>query len=103
MHSRSDRALFPSHYPRDTSFHNDRNVGRAVRDIRSALMANNYSVHSDDNTIGEPRVTAPRASTGDFIAHFSRPENLKVLIGTAYSWFALDVRTWDELLVYIDC
>jgi len=69
----------------------DRNVGRAVRDIRNALVANEYTVRADDDTIGEPRVRAPRTSINDFITHFSKPENLKVLVGTAYSWFALDI------------
>ncbi|KAG8215781.1 major facilitator superfamily domain-containing protein [Butyriboletus roseoflavus] len=68
-----------------------RNVGRAARDIRNALTAGGYTVYVDDDTIDEPRVSAPRASSGDFLTYFSRLENLKVLFGTAYSWFALDV------------
>jgi len=31
------------------------------------------------------------ATRGDFLAHFSKWENLKVLLGTSYSWFALDI------------
>jgi PHS family inorganic phosphate transporter-like MFS transporter len=35
---------------------------------------------------------SPRASTRDFLAYFSKIENAKILFGTAYSWFALDVN-----------
>lgn len=76
----------------------DRNVGRAARDIKNSLKASDYSVYVGDDIIDEPRVTAPRASGSDFIVHFSKSENFKVLFGTAYSWFALDVSAQDELL-----
>jgi PHS family inorganic phosphate transporter-like MFS transporter len=36
------------------------------------------------------RVDAPRASRRDFFSYFSKWENGKVLLGTAWSWFALD-------------
>ncbi|KAG8215795.1 major facilitator superfamily domain-containing protein [Butyriboletus roseoflavus] len=69
----------------------DRNIGRAARDIRNVLTTNEYTPYVDDDTTDEPRVAAPRASSRDFTAHFSKFENLKVLFGTSYSWFALDV------------
>ena len=37
------------------------------------------------------RVQAPKASWADFAAYFKKWENMKVLVGAAYSWFALDV------------
>jgi PHS family inorganic phosphate transporter-like MFS transporter len=37
------------------------------------------------------RVNAPRQSRVDFIGYFSQWKNLKTLIGTSYSWFALDI------------
>ena len=79
----------------------DRNVGRAARDIRNALTTSGYTVYVDDDTIDEPRVTTPRASSSDFVAYFSTLENLKVLLGTAYSWFALDVSAWAQHLLYV--
>jgi PHS family inorganic phosphate transporter-like MFS transporter len=36
-------------------------------------------------------VQAPKASRRDFIKYFSKLENFKVLFGTSYSWFALDI------------
>lgn len=33
---------------------------------------------------------APRRSRSDFIAHFRQWPNLQLLIGVAYSWFAVD-------------
>ena len=69
----------------------DRNIGRAARDIRNALMTRGYTVYVDDDEVDEPRIIAPRASSIDFITHFSKLKNFKVLLGTAYSWFALDV------------
>ena len=75
----------------------DRKVARATRDIENALAATAYTIYANDDSIHESRVTAPRATGSDFIAYFSKLKNLKVLFGTAYSWFALDVRTWDNL------
>ena len=37
------------------------------------------------------RVDAPRATRRDFVNYFSKWENGKVLFGTAWSWFALDI------------
>ena len=69
----------------------NRNIGRAARDIRNALTTRGYTVYVDDGVVDEPRIIAPRASSTDFITHFSKLKNFKVLLGTAYSWFALDV------------
>ena len=80
----------------------DRNIGRAARDIRNVLTTNVYTPYVDDDAIHDARVTAPSASSRDFIAHFSRLENFKVLFGTSYSWFALDVSTRGDLL-HVTC
>ncbi|KAJ7098945.1 phosphate permease [Mycena epipterygia] len=65
----------------------ERNVVRATDDIHNALAqggANDpYAVHQ--------RADAPRASRRDFLHYFGQWQNLRVLIGTAYSWFAIDV------------
>jgi|ERR1700722_63651 len=67
----------------------ERNVQQASNDIENFLAEGNSYV--DPDAIVQ-RVQAPRATRRDFIAHFSKWENFKVILGTAYSWFALDVR-----------
>ncbi|KAJ7599450.1 phosphate transporter [Mycena floridula] len=66
----------------------ERNVQRATADITNVL--------TNEKTIIDPdapvqRAQIPKASMADFRNHFSQWVNLKVLIGTAYSWFALDI------------
>ncbi|KAH0833118.1 major facilitator superfamily domain-containing protein [Lanmaoa asiatica] len=67
----------------------ERNVDQAAQDIENVLTTGTY-VEDADAVISQ-RVKAPRASRADFIAHFSKWKNGKVLLGTAYSWFALDI------------
>ena len=66
----------------------ERNVKQATQDVDNFLTSGSYYV--DPDAIVE-RVQAPKASRSDFIAYFSKPENAKLLFGTAYSWFALDI------------
>ncbi|EKM78132.1 hypothetical protein AGABI1DRAFT_76554 [Agaricus bisporus var. burnettii JB137-S8] len=66
----------------------ERNIQQASSDIR-AVMAG-QSGHVDPEATVH-RVEAPRASWADFCAHFGKWENGKVLLGTAWSWFALDI------------
>ena len=66
----------------------ERNVRQATQDIENVLSTGTFYVDPD---AAVQRVQAPKASKRDFIAHFRKPENFKVLFGTAYSWFALDV------------
>jgi PHS family inorganic phosphate transporter-like MFS transporter len=66
-----------------------RNVKQATEDIDNVLNTGKFVEVDPDAVI--QRVRAPMASRGDFLAHFSKWENLKVLLGTSYSWFALDV------------
>jgi PHS family inorganic phosphate transporter-like MFS transporter len=40
---------------------------------------------------GETSMTVPKASFKDFIGYYSQWKNGKVLLGTAGSWFVLDV------------
>ncbi|KAG9312574.1 inorganic phosphate transporter [Chiua virens] len=70
-----------------------RHIRRASHDAEIALAARgNYNVYTNNDDFYEPRVISPRASRRDFIAHFAKWENFKLLFGTAYSWFALNVR-----------
>lgn len=66
----------------------ERNVQQASQDVDNFLTSGTYYV-DPDTTI--ERVQAPKASKRDFLAYFSKWENGKVLLGTSYSWFALDV------------
>jgi PHS family inorganic phosphate transporter-like MFS transporter len=67
----------------------ERNVRQATQDIENVLATGQFYVDED---AAVQRVQAPKASRKDFLAHFGKWENGKVLLGTAYSWFALDVR-----------
>jgi PHS family inorganic phosphate transporter-like MFS transporter len=76
----------------------ERNVRQATQDIDDVLTSGKFVVDADAVI---QRVQAPRASRRDFIRYFSKWSNLKVLIGTSYSWFALDVsvdlpNTWAK-------
>lgn len=66
----------------------ERNVGQATQDIENVLTTGEFYVDPD---AAVQRVQAPKASRRDFLNHFGKWENGKVLLGTAYSWFALDV------------
>lgn len=62
----------------------ERNIQQASRDIESMLALENTSVPNQ-------KVDVPVASWADFSAHFGQWKHMKVLIGTSYSWFALDI------------
>lgn len=66
----------------------ERNVQQAASDVENYLTTGTFVVDPDAVV---QHVIAPKATRRDFIAHFSKWENLKVLIGTSWSWFALDV------------
>ncbi|KAI0783637.1 inorganic phosphate transporter [Abortiporus biennis] len=66
----------------------ERNVQQATQDVDNFLNSGTYFVDPDAKI---ERVSAPKASWADFTSYYGRWENLKVLIGCAYSWFALDI------------
>ncbi|KAG1825084.1 major facilitator superfamily domain-containing protein [Suillus variegatus] len=66
----------------------ERNIAQATTDIDNVLTTGK-SVHNEDAPV--QLVEAPKATRADFRAYFGQWKNLKVLIGTAYSWFALDI------------
>jgi MFS transporter, PHS family, inorganic phosphate transporter len=68
----------------------ERNVRQATQDIENVVATGQFYVDEDAPV---QRVQAPKASRRDFLAHFGKWENGKVLFGAAYSWFALDVRS----------
>jgi PHS family inorganic phosphate transporter-like MFS transporter len=67
----------------------ERNVEQAWKDVQTGLANGRFVVDPDDVI---QRVQAPKATLQDFAEYFFQWENLKRLIGTSYSWFALDVR-----------
>jgi PHS family inorganic phosphate transporter-like MFS transporter len=66
----------------------ERNIQQASSDIK-AVMAGGRGYVDPDAVVH--RAEAPRASWSDFCNHFGKWENGKVLLGTSWSWFALDV------------
>jgi PHS family inorganic phosphate transporter-like MFS transporter len=66
----------------------ERNVKQASQDVDTYLTSGTFVVDPDAVI---QRVKAPKASRRDFFAYFGRWENGKILLGTAYSWFALDI------------
>lgn len=66
----------------------ERNINQAVDDVENMITAGTY--HHDADAVVQ-RVQAPKASRRDFWAYFSQWQNGKILLGTAWSWFALDV------------
>ncbi|KAM5544531.1 hypothetical protein V8D89_001429 [Ganoderma adspersum] len=67
----------------------ERNIRQAHSDVHVLLGRDQpYTVEAD--AISQ-RIQARQATRHDFRTYFSKRENLKILFGTAYSWFALDV------------
>ena len=66
----------------------ERNVKQASQDVDTFLTTGGFVV--DPDAVVE-KVSAPKASRRDFIAYNSKWANGKVLLGCAWSWFALDV------------
>lgn len=66
----------------------ERNVTQASEDVEMFLSTGTFYIDKDK---GVRRVAAPKATKRDFRRYFSKWENKKVLIGTCWSWFAVDV------------
>ncbi|EJT98358.1 MFS general substrate transporter [Dacryopinax primogenitus] len=70
----------------------ERDVERATREIDQLRFNQRY--RPDRNAIVRP-VQAPLATRSDFFTYFGRPHNLKLLLGMAWSWFALDFAVYS--------
>jgi PHS family inorganic phosphate transporter-like MFS transporter len=66
----------------------ERNVMQATQDIDNVMTTGQFYVDPD---AAVQRVQAPKATRRDFLDHFGQWKNFKILFGTAYSWFALDI------------
>src|SRR6267378_2339546 len=62
------------------------NIDQATSDINNVLVGR--TTHNQDFI---QRIDAPKASWADFNDYFGQAKNFKILFGSAYSWFALDV------------
>ncbi|KAJ3877204.1 major facilitator superfamily domain-containing protein [Lentinula edodes] len=65
----------------------ERNIEQATKDIDTILT----TAANESQVVSHQHLDAPVASWADFRAYFGQWKHLKVLIGTAYSWFALDI------------
>ncbi|KAM6499656.1 phosphate permease [Amanita muscaria] len=65
----------------------ERNLKQAEADINTSMSREETNYRAEVVR----RVRVPKPTWNDFIRYFSRWENLRILIGVAYSWFAIDV------------
>ncbi|KAL4263196.1 MFS transporter superfamily protein [Pleurotus pulmonarius] len=68
----------------------ERNIRRGAVDIQK-LVENRNILHGDNPDVPTQQFNGPKAGWQDFGSYFSQWKNLKILFGSAYSWFALDV------------
>ncbi|CAA7265585.1 unnamed protein product [Cyclocybe aegerita] len=66
----------------------ERNIDQASADIKNVLT-NRRSNLDEDAPV--QRIEAPKASWNDFTTYFGQWKNFKIIFGTSYSWFALDI------------
>jgi MFS transporter, PHS family, inorganic phosphate transporter len=82
-----------------------RDVVQASVDVK-AYMSGARHGNADEITRAQalredsPRLEVPKASVSDFCRHFGQWKYGKVLLGTAGSWFFLDVRPLSALIVF---
>ncbi|KAI1335447.1 phosphate permease [Xylariaceae sp. FL0016] len=73
-----------------------RDVEKAAVDVK-AYMTGKHEGEADDiariqaRTTAQEQMTVPKASWSDFFRHYGKPKNGLLLLGTAGSWFCLDV------------
>ncbi|KAE8539992.1 phosphate:H+ symporter [Cryptococcus gattii VGV] len=66
----------------------ERNIKQASQDVDAYIATGEYVA---DSVQINDRAELPKASWSDFARHFGQWKNGKVLLGTAWSWFALDI------------
>ncbi|AAW42322.1 phosphate transporter, putative [Cryptococcus deneoformans JEC21] len=66
----------------------ERNIKQASQDVDAYITTGQYI--ADPVQIND-RAEVPKASWSDFARHFGQWQNGKVLLGTSWSWFALDI------------
>ncbi|KAG0144984.1 hypothetical protein CROQUDRAFT_94443 [Cronartium quercuum f. sp. fusiforme G11] len=68
----------------------ERDVKGAAGDVDAFLSTGGYAAHEYEQQKDEV-ADIPKASSRDFLQHYSQLKNFKILFGCAWSWFALDV------------
>jgi MFS transporter, PHS family, inorganic phosphate transporter len=68
----------------------ERNIAQGTTDVEN-FLANDMPHGKDDSVPQEHQNITPKASRRDFIRHFGQWKYGKVLLGTAGSWFMLDI------------
>ncbi|KAI8332470.1 phosphate:H+ symporter [Chlamydoabsidia padenii] len=69
----------------------EQKIEKGIRDAKAFVENGASSGDYTDNIAVAREETSPKASWEDFCRYFGQWKNGKVLFGTAYSWFALDV------------
>jgi len=67
----------------------ERDINQASQDITTVLSTGKYKEREVDEPV--VRIDVPKSSWADFGKYFGKWKNGKILVGTAVSWFALDV------------
>ena len=78
----------------------ERNIKQASQDVDAYITTGQYI--ADPVQIND-RAEVPKASWSDFIRHFGQWQNGKVLLGTSWSWFALDIAFYGLGKVAASC
>jgi PHS family inorganic phosphate transporter-like MFS transporter len=66
----------------------ERNIKQASQDVDTFLTEGTFV---EDPIHNVERAAVPKATWKDFRQHFSQWKNFKILFGTSWSWFALDI------------
>ncbi len=79
-----------------------RDVVKAGSDIKAYLNDTPEGIPDEVNRVSvmrdsAPQLEIPKASFKDFVAHYSRWKYGKILLGTAGSWFFLDVVSANRM------
>jgi PHS family inorganic phosphate transporter-like MFS transporter len=69
----------------------EQKIEKGVRDAKAFIERGAAAGDYTDNIAIAKTNASPKASWADFRRHFGKWENGKILLGTAYSWFALDI------------
>ncbi|CAO0791038.1 unnamed protein product [Mucor circinelloides] len=69
----------------------EQKVEKGIRDAKAFIERGASAGDYTDNIAIARISTSPKASWSDFCRHFGQWQNGKILLGAAYSWFALDV------------
>lgn len=90
----ADRLTIPE-TPRYT-FDIARDVEKADQDVKAYINGNREGpteavTRAATQKAAEENLNVPKASWGDFGRHYRKPKNFLLLLGTAGSWFCLDV------------